>query len=487
MAQAKIESLKMLGQPVPEDLLPYTVKGGACLYISKRLINDAFNRVVRPHIRRRFEHEKTSNDTDEVAGFVVGVRRAKIVADIKVDNLTIELNPGDTSTIRLIICDEVVTGELQFHVEKEAKFFKWSLGDYHNKDYLIDFTVKLKKISSSVSIVRGYDGIPVIEVKLDLEDFNLKNDTNYHIRNKDILTAILDVSDGIWMPIVEKEIRNNLICRLNYEINDAVNDEIRKVYKTSILIENGINFRLDLRYESFNVSCDFLRLSLNGHIENQRAHDQNDKSMLTLDHTCGDLMDISSDLVGNRIHIQIADCVIYSAIHAYFKNDLKWSIPLEGGMVKGVTVSRQPEHTSGTYFIKSDRVHSPIKDYAVSAEAQFIATVNQKYLPDVVIGANIGLMVTNIELADLTDDRKVHLKFKVHDISVKEVYNSKMEPLTSTGTKGMVELLKKKAAELNFDHSIQIEAIPLEGHCSLLPMSLISYRNFFLLTATIEF
>lgn len=480
-------SLKMSGKPIPDHLLRYAASQGVCCYLSRKLTMAIVLRTVRPQVRRRFDHLHESRDTSEVAGFMVGVRKASVHTDIKMDHFDLEFIPGKEDRIKFSIYDEEASGQLQLHIEKEARFLHWNFGDYHNKDYIIDFKVNLRKISSWVSISRTLEGMPIINMQLDLEDFNLKRDTSYHIHNTDALTAVMDLADRIWMPIVEKEIRRSLVGSLTHEINCAIRDEINKVYKTSITIAEDLNFRLDMRYEHFSVSERFLRVLINGHVENQACHDAGDTSMQRLVHTCGDLLDISSDIDEGKIHLQASDCAVYSLLQAYFNQDRRRSIDIDSGMIKSVDIISKREYRFDARIVRSDRDGSPVKDYAVCIEVQVLATVKQKYLPDVVLGATLGLMVTDINFEGPKEDGKMYLKFKVHDIAVQQVFNSKMEPLTSSGTKGMVDLLKKKASEMNYDSSVPVDSIPVEDYCKLQPVSLACYRNFFLFTASVEF
>ena len=135
------------------------LKGGVCAYISRYILYSAFEKHAKPMIAKQYLHNTESKDTQVVAGVTVGVRKTEIKANIKLGHYEFQFLPDKVGKIKFTIFDEKVEGKIVVHVSKAANFIV-NLGDLHNKDYDIDFTLTIRKLSSTVGIRTSPEGIP---------------------------------------------------------------------------------------------------------------------------------------------------------------------------------------------------------------------------------------------------------------------------------------------------------------------------------------
>ena len=100
------------------------------------------------------------------------------------------------------------------------------LGTLINKDYIVDFAVNIKSIVVETRMKAGKNGIPEVELMFTLDDLDLANNLKFDIENKDILTEIIDLLKGIWLPIVDGVLNTALTPKLNEEVTKAVNETL---------------------------------------------------------------------------------------------------------------------------------------------------------------------------------------------------------------------------------------------------------------------
>lgn len=486
--QKTVDGFKQQGKEVPEHLRKFIASKGFCIWIPKQTIYHTIDRLVRPQVAKVYESRFESGDTSEIVSFTVGVRRADFRFDFRLQNYCVEYNSPENQ-FWIVILDEEVRGNMIFHVEKEARFFKMSFGDYHNKDYNIDFSLRIRKIIVKVTAFGCEAGHPEVVVEVSIENFDLERDLDYTVHNHDLLTKVVDIAKVIWMRILEKEIRDKLIRKINNELNNIVREEVQKKYKSFHNIEQGINLRVNLKYEQLKPEPNHVRLFINGHVENLHTRKHDKDWLLRLDHSCcGNLpyVEVSSD--HDKLYFQVSNCAIYSAAKAYFLNDLSWYVPIEESMmIKGIKIEHFSHQHMDLKFHHPSDDGSPIRNLGIELSARLTFTVEQKYFPSVVVEANVKAFIWEIEFLGVRDDNKVHIKFAIRDVSVDELFNSKGEPLTSPGTKGIADLIKKKAKDFNTEKEISVDKIDIEGRLRIVPLDMLVFKQFVLLKVLLEF
>lgn len=480
----------------PQELLAgqsSQLKGGIAVYLSRQILMQAFTHSVLPLLAVPYEHKTVSEENSTVASMKIGIRKTITRVDMKLNRYDIVFLPATRDKygqIKLSIMDEKVQGTIVVHVEKDNPLFS-GMSDLINKDYTIDYTLTLRKMTSFVEIRSDPSGIPQIELALDVEDLDLVKDLQYKIANPDMITSVIDFIKSFWLQKVNKEIRKSIIPKVNMQITKIVNTKIKEAYKTELDLPGDLHLRANLRLEAFSINKEFIRLVLNGHLANNLYLNKLPQGCKPPPpHKCTELEDLSNDLQDDRVYMQISECVLQSAVLAYFQNSLNWHIDLSGRMMmKGLEVDHQPHYEMTMNFLKTPAGTPELRHLTLQPVADFGVTVQQRLIPDVSMGAKASVKVSDIELLGLKEDNKVHYKFRVHDIQVLQVYNSAMEPLgfLNVDIMGLAERVKDSLSNYSMEKEIAVDKVKIGKDYSIVPAKLFCFEHSFLFKAILVF
>ena len=312
------------------------------------------------------------------------------------------------------------------------------------------------------------------------------SDLQYNINNKDLLTSIIDLTKGFWIDKVNAELRKSIIPKINEQVSTIVNGLIKDVYKTELEIKDQLNLKVNLRCEAFSVSHEFIRLVLNGHI--QSTNTTSGKKITSENY--GALADLSNDIDERFVYIQVSDWILQCAIEAYFQNNLHFEIPLDTFTLKKVEVDHYPGYEKRVQFLRKDTQDPETKELTVMVCADFAASIHQKLLPQLNLGAKVSLRVNKIIMKGLDPkDNKIHFLFTASDIQVLELYNSAMEPVNSfkTDVTGAIGYIRDKVTAMVFNQDIAIDKIKIGNYSTVIPLNLFTFKDSFLFKAQVDF
>ena len=177
----------------------------------------------------------------------------------------------------------MVKGQVKLHVEKQMHVIV-DLGMLINKDYIVDFAVNIKSIVVESRMKAGKNGVPEVELMFTLDDLDLANNLKFDIENKDVLTEVIDLLKGIWLPIVDGVLRTALTPKLNEEVTKVVNETLQKEYKKEIILPSPLNLLVDLTCHDIAIANDFIIATVDGHFNNSKnPRDMDEVAALTFD------------------------------------------------------------------------------------------------------------------------------------------------------------------------------------------------------------
>lgn len=208
------------------------VRRGTRAYIPKKKLQDIVERGVRPLVEKEYSFHIEKNDVQSVGGFQVGLRELTIELHLSLAKYALNFLQSENDSGRLVFLleDQMVKGQVKVHVDKQLDLLVTQT-ELINKDYIIDFALLITKLIVEVDLKATKDGVPQIGLKLSLENLDLANNLKFDVENKDILTSLIDLLKGVWLPIVEGVLMESLLPKANEEITKTINDTLIKEFK----------------------------------------------------------------------------------------------------------------------------------------------------------------------------------------------------------------------------------------------------------------
>src|SRR3990167_3787586 len=451
---------------------PICKGSGISAYIPISMLTDAIEYQLKPELKKPIDFNIDDGPSNEsFAGAKVGVRYARIALALELNNYRLDTDATKPSRLYLTVLNEKVGGIIGLHIAKEAPF-GW--GDIHNKVYTINFELRIKNLTFAVDMGASQDGYPKLDIGLSLEGLDVKHDLDYHIHEKDLLTFVAGLAEPFWIGEINKVIRNELLPMLTGQMNQIVNSRIRHLWRNHLDFRNETNFRIHLNIENICTTRRFVRLLVNGHVENRNYLGRTSEKCY-ISHKCQNLRDVSH-LIGmhKKIYVQFADCVLQSALNSYFQNPIEINMPIEVGWFNELKITHKPENLLSSSFT---RTQGPLgggsHSLAIIARGDFEFVMTQKLPIPIHFYAN-----AKIEISEPTywgpspqNPGRVCCSFEISKPDIGTILDRDFKP-KQLGDKGIVTVLpklKEKLADIKHVQKVEIDAIPLHDKCWLIP------------------
>jgi hypothetical protein len=450
----------------------YHIASGLSAYIPIELLSDAIQYQLKPEIGKPINYTMNDGPSNEVfAGAKVGVRYANITLCLGLNRYSLDTDVSKPSRLYFTVLHEKVGGIIGLHIAKEAPF-GW--GDIHNRVYTINFELKLKNLTFIIDLGSTSDGFPKLDIGLSLEGLDAQDDLVYTINEKDLLTFVADISKPFWIGEINKVIQNELLPVLTSQMNHTVNMKIREIWRTHIDFENETNFRINLRIEKIVTTRRFVRLLVNGHVQNRNEIGKVSENF-NISHRCHTMKDISPQIGAHKkIYIQLADCVVESAIKSYFQNPLSLSIPLESTWFKTLEISHNSKSPILSSFERSAHPSDPsTHNLSVRIGGDFEFKVIQRLPIPIHFHARAQVSISNPTYWGESGSKHgtVCFGFDIEKPQIGAILDKdgNVKELAGNGIATVLPKLQEKLDTFKLSKIVEVDAIRILDSCWILP------------------
>jgi len=408
------------------------VRRGTRVYFPKKKIQELFEKGLKPMVEKAYPIHLERNEVQEVAGFTVGLRELNVNLQLHLDNYAMTLVETEGTGGKLIFIMECqpVNGEVKIHVEKALNVIV-NMGDLINKDYTILFSFVLQRLVAEVEFKAGKDGIPEVTLDIKVEDLNLTRDLKYSVENGDMITGILDLLKGFWLPIVESEIKKNVLTKAGAEVTTIVNTAIQSNFKKVIDIEGPLNLQIDVTVHEVMIKKDFLILTIDGHFNNSK----NPRDMDQVANPTFDMPKILDELSSDDIALQISDDNIYTLIYAFLQNRLDIEIDIDKSICNSITVFREPNYSAVVSLLKekADNTEGQAGEninFILKFEIFTKITVDLKPLPDFDVRVKAASEICQFQILDeKRNEKEWYFKLSVANTEVLTLFDEQLNAI----------------------------------------------------------
>lgn len=439
-------------------------KRGLKVYLSRSKLEEIFNTYVRQKVEKMYEIHDSSEDTKQVAGFKVGLKKTDISIDVKFEKYGVGCD-SENNEVTFTVLDQKVEGTIILHVERAAKFIIDFGKDFINKDYEISFLLNIRTMTVRGSVKPTSEGMPNVSVEIDLPELDLQKDLQYKVENSDLLTDTLNLVKGLWMSELEKEIKASLLPKVGGHFSKVVNEGIRSIYKLEFNHEGekkNVNLAVNLECEDFEVSNNFVIFTLSGFVNNMHKR----RKLYSILHQGYVLPDISRITGEDFAVVQVSDDVIHSAIGAYFLNDISIEREFTEAGCKQMVIQHLPSEPVKSFIGRTDDIYG--SELFVIIESRFKISAKHKFFPAVTFGLHIRLRVDDIRVIEKPEQTEhIYVAVCISGIEIIEMFNHDMGPMSDTLKKSkIVSTIKEKASQAKVNHEVEIKKIRI-GDCSI--------------------
>ena len=451
-------------------------KRGLKAYMSRSKLEEIFNKFVRQKVEKKYEIHDSSEENKQVAGFKVGLRRTDISIDVKFEKYGVGCD-SEKNEVTFTVLDQKVEGKLLLHIEKAAKFIIDFGKDIINKDYQISFVLNIRTMTIRSSVKPSNEGIPTVEIDIDLPELDLKENLEYNVENSDLLTDTLNLVKGLWMSELEKEIKASLLPKMGDHFSNVINEGIKSVYKKEFTYEGekkNINLSLNLECEDFEVNNNFVILTLNGFVNNINKR-RKPYSILSQNYTLPDISKITGE---DFAVMEVSDDVIHSAIGAYFLNDISIEREFTEAGCKQIVIMHMPNEPVKSYIGRTDDIYG--SEIFIIIDSRFKISVKHKFFPVVTFGMHIKLRVDNIRIVEKEESPELlFVAVKISNIEIQEMFSHDMGPMSDTLKKSkIVSTVQEKAAHTTVDHEVEIHKVRIGDYSIFQGLTYAVYDDF---------
>ena len=461
------------------------VRRGTRAYIPKKKLQDIVERGVRPLVEKEYSFHIEKNDVQSVGGFQVGLRELTIELHLSLAKYALNFlqSENDSGKLVFLLEDQMVKGQVKVHVDKQLDLLVTQT-ELINKDYIIDFALLITKLIVEVDLKATKDGVPQIGLKLSLENLDLANNLKFDVENKDILTSLIDLLKGVWLPIVEGVLMESLLPKANEEITKTINDTLIKEFKREIPIEGPLCIQIDLTIHEILIGENFIILTIDGHFNNFK----NPRDMDQVAHPTFDMPKIIDELRDDEIAVQISYDNVYTLIYAILQNRVDIQIDVDKSICNSVTVYREPNYSAVIALLpqKEDNTKgekTTTVGIKVDAEIFSKITVDLKPLPDFSVKVKARTEVCDVKILDgkRTAD-EFFMTISIANTEVLGLYGEDMNPSVDLKKNNVVyNKLRDKMSKDKITQEIKVKAVKLGERGKFMATRLVVEENYIVL------
>lgn len=467
-----------------------TVRKGTRAYFPRKKVQIVFEKAVRPMIEKEHNVHIEKNEDKETAGFLFGLRELKLKVNLNFNDYALNFVESRETGGRLLfmITNQVIKGQVRFHIQKKVHIIV-DLGSIIDKEYTIDFAIKIPKIVVEARLFAGKEGIPQVDLKFSLEGLDLSSNLMFDVENKDLLSEVIELTQLLWLPIVETALTDTMAPKLNEEVTKGVNEAIQKEFKKEIVLKSPVNLTMDVTCHEITIENDFVIVTIDGHFNNS----ENPRDMDTVAAPTHDMPHITEQLEPDEIAVQISDDNLYTFIYAALQNKIDVDIDVDKLICNKITVFREPNYSTVVALLReyddSDPEKKKIKGLQVSTELFVKVTVDLEAVPNFDVRLKAKALVDEIRIVkEKRTDTQFFLSIAISNIDVLSIFNEKMEPIVNLHTNQVCfNALRVKMAKNKITKEIIVEMVKVSDHMTFEAARFITAPNYLVMTGLLHF
>lgn len=467
-----------------------TVRRGTRAYLPKKKIQELIEKGLRPMIEKEYPIHVEKNEVTEVAGFAVGLRELNINLKLSLESYAINFLDAEHHGGKLIFIleSQQVKGQVKIHVDKKMEIVV-NMGDIINKDYVIDFSFILQRLVVEAEF-RAENGLPRAQLKVMIEDLELERDLKFIIENSDLITGAITLFKPVWMPLVEHELKNKVLPKLDDEVTKAVKELIEKHYKPVVDIEGPLNLQIDVTVHEILVRRDFLILTIDGHFNNSK----NGRDMDQVANPTFDMPKILDTLSGEDIALQISDDNLYTLIYAILQNKVDIEVDIDKLLCNNIVLYREPNYSAVIAILrkKEDNTEgSAAQNLGIRIAFEIFAkvTVDLKPLPDFDVRLKVKSELCDLEILDeKRTAEEFFVKLAIADTEVLSLYDEEMHAIAKLSKNNTVyNKIRDKMAKEKITQEIKVKTIKVGEKGRFAPTRMEVSDNFLVVVGHLTF
>ncbi len=464
------------------------MRKGTRLYFPKKKVQAVFDNAVKPMVEKDFDIHLEKNEDKEAAGFKLGLRELKLKVSLNFAEYALNFveNRDDKGHLLFMVTNQLIKGQVRFHIEKKVHMFV-DLGSLIDKEYVVDFAIKIPKIVIESKLLVGPEGIPQVALKFTLEDLDLSSNLMFDVENKDILSEVVELTQMLWLPIVEAALMDNMAPKLNDDVTKAVNEAIQKEFKKEIVLKSPLNLTMDVTCHEIDIANDFVIVTIDGHFNNK----ENPRDMDQVAAPTHDMPRVADKLSSDEIAVQISDDNLYTFIYACLQNKLDIDIDVDKSICNKITVFREPNYSAVVALTrqKDDKDEKKTIGIQINTEVFTKMTVDLTAIPNFDVRLKTKASVMNIEIVhDKRTDKQFFLNLSIGNIEVLSLFNENMDTMVNLKTNQPIfNKIRDKMAENKIKKEVAVDMVKITDHMRFEATRFIVAENFLVCTGLLHF
>lgn len=466
----------------------HSSRRGTRVYLPKVTIIDSVERIVRPLVEKSYSHHLETNEVQTVAGFQVGLRELTVGIDLSLEQYELSFVDLEDKKgkIVFVIENQVIKGQAVMHIDRDIELIV-KLGSLVNKDYIIDFDFKLNKLILEVEIDIGEDNVPQIKLEVKLEDLNLAENLNFEIKNSDLISDLVSYLKGFWMPIVETILMKELFPKLNTEVADKINGEIRSKYERKVKVDDKLHLEIDITVHEFSIHAEHIVVTIDGHFNNY----DNRRNMDEVAYATYDMPGLDLSLLQKgELAFQMSDDNIYTLVYAILQNKMNFEMDIDKSVCNSITVQREPNYSAVIAILRdTDENDGKPTGLHISAELFLKITINLVAVPNFDLKVKVKSELVDIGiLGDKGTDDAFFLNLSVINTIVLDLYDDKMNTLVGLHHNNTIyNKIRDKMASSKITQEIAVNKIKVGDNCGFHATKIMPFDGFMAMVGVLKF
>lgn len=464
------------------------MRKGTRVYFPKKKVQLVFDHAVKPLLEKDIDIHLEKNEEKEAAGFKLGLKEIKLKTQFNFGEYALNfVESRDTGGhLMFMITNQLIKGQVRFHIEKKVHVFV-DLGSLIDKEYTVDFAIRIPKVIIQANLKAGPEGIPQVELKFRLEELDLSNNLMFDVENKDILSEVIELTQVLWLPIVEAALVDFMAPKLDEEITKAVNEVAKKEFKKELVLPSPLNLCMDVTCHEIDIANDFIIITIDGHFNNK----QNPRDMDEVAAVTHDMPRIIDKLLPDEIAVQISDDNIYTFIYACMQNKLDVEIDVDKAICNKITVFREPNYSVVVALLRQHDEKEKEKIIGLKIQAEIFSkiTVDLTAVPSFDVRLKAKATIEDIKIVgEKRTDKEFFLSLGITNIEVLTLFNEEMETVVNLHkNQPIFNAIRCKMAENKITKEVIVKMVKVTDNMHFEATRLLVSENYVVATGIFHF